>query len=165
LALAVCDALAVLAMQAKSFTAEAFASNHPSGRLGRRLTLTVRDLMIEAPVAAVEPEGTLFDAVAAISAAGAGATPVVSDGVLVGIVTDGDVRRALARNGVDALPALRVRDFMTASPVTTTCEALAYDALRLMEDRPSQIGVLPVVGPAGAPVGMLRLHDLVRAGL
>lgn len=163
--LAVCDALAVLVMQTKGVTAEDFAGNHPSGRLGRRLTLTVRDLMLDGPVVPVEPEDGLFDAVAAIGKGGAGAAPVVSGQVLVGIVTDGDVRRALNRTDVEALPALRVRDFMSSSPVTTRPEAMAYDALRLMENRPSQIGVLPVVDDAGVLVGLLRLHDLVRAGL
>jgi arabinose-5-phosphate isomerase len=164
-ALAVCDALAIQVMQAKGITAEAFASNHPSGRLGRRLTLTVSDLMLEAPVVPVEPDDGLFDVVAAIGKGGAGAAPVVEDRVLVGIITDGDVRRALNRSDVDSLPALRARDLMTSSPVTTTGETLAYDALRLMEDRPSQIGVLPVVSSNGTPTGLLRLHDLVRAGL
>lgn len=164
-ALAVCDALAVLVMQAKGITADTFASNHPSGRLGRRLTLTVRDLMLGDALVEVGPEDGLFDVVAAIGKGGAGAAPVTDAGALAGIVTDGDVRRALERTSVDDLAALRVRDLMTPGPVTVGCESLAYDALRLMEDRPSQIGVLPVLDSAGALVGLLRLHDLVRAGL
>lgn len=163
-ALAVCDALAVLLMQDKGITSADFAGNHPSGRLGRRLTLTVRDLMLQDAAVCVEPDDGLFDVVAAIGKGGAGAAPVTSDGELVGIVTDGDVRRALERTSVDALAGLRVRQLMTPSPVRTSCDSLAYDALRLMEDRPSQIGVLPVL-EGNRLVGLLRLHDLVRAGL
>lgn len=164
-ALAVCDALAVLVMQEKGVTAEGFAYNHPSGRLGRRLTLTVRDLMLDPPVVCVEPNDALFDVVSAIGKGGAGAVPVVEHGSLVGIVTDGDLRRALSRSGVEAISELRADVLMTRSPVTTAPDALAYDALRLMEERPSQISVLPVVSEHGSVEGLLRLHDLVRAGL
>lgn len=163
-ALALCDALAVGTMQQKGVTAEAFARNHPSGRLGRRLTLAVRDLMRD-DVVCVSPGDGFLHAVDAIGKGGVGAVPVVADGVLAGIVTDGDVRRALERHQLDELGSLQVSSMMTAGPVTTAPDVLAYDALRLMEDRPSQITVLPVVEGDGAVRGVLRLHDLVRAGL
>lgn len=163
-ALAVCDALAVVVMQQKGVTAEDFARNHPSGRLGRRLTLAVQDLMRD-DVVCVAPEDGFLHAVDAIGKGGVGAVPVVGDGLLVGIVTDGDVRRALERHALEDLGSLRVSSMMTAAPVTTAPEVLAYDALRLMEDRPSQITVLPVVDGRDAVRGVLRLHDLVRAGL
>lgn len=163
-ALALCDALAILVMQRKGVTAEGFAYNHPSGRLGRRLTLVVRDLMRD-DVVCVFPEDGFLHAVDAIGKGGVGAVPVVADGLLFGIVTDGDVRRALERHALEDLGSLRVSNMMTAGPVTTSPDVLAYDALRLMEDRPSQITVLPVVDSDGAVHGVLRLHDLVRAGL
>lgn len=165
LAMAVCDALAVLVMQEKGVTAEGFASNHPSGRLGRRLTLTVQDLMLDRGVAAVRPDDSFLDVVGAIGKSGAGAAPVVEGRHLVGIVTDGDVRRTLERTAVDELSGLLVRHLMTSDPSTTTGDRLAYEALRVMEDRPSQITVLPVVDADGDLLGLLRLHDLVRAGL
>ncbi len=164
-AMAVCDALAVLVMQDKGVTADAFAGNHPSGRLGRRLTLTVADLMLTEGIAVVVPDDSLLDVVAAISKGGVGAVPVVDAGAVVGIITDGDVRRSLERFPATDLLGLHARTIMTTDPVTVEPAARAYDALRLMEDRTSQIGVLPVVAPDGRLAGILRLHDLVRAGL
>jgi arabinose-5-phosphate isomerase len=166
LALAVCDALAVALMGAKGVTSSSFARNHPSGQLGRRLTLRVSDLMTDAvtcPV--VRPDDDFLEVIKAIGKSALGGAPVVEDRRLVGIVTDGDVRRAVERYAQDELLSVRAAAFMTAQPVQTEPDALAYDALRAMEDRPSQISLLPVVSSAGELVGMLRLHDLVRAGL
>jgi arabinose-5-phosphate isomerase len=144
---------------------DGFARNHPSGRLGRRLTLRVGDLMFGPCTQTVGLDTGLLDTLQAISDSGVGAVAVCTgDGLLVGIVTDGDIRRALQRNPAD-ITAGTAQDLMTADPVTTTADALAYEALTVMEDRPSQISVLPVVNEAGRFVGMLRLHDVVRAGL
>ena len=165
-ALAVCDALAIAVMGAKGITSTTFARNHPSGRLGRRLSLRVSDLMVTATaVPALLPDDALLEAVKAIGKGGLGASPVVDAGRLVGIVTDGDVRRAIEHGDDGGLLQTPVRKIMTPGPVQTAPTSLAYDALRLMEDRPSQITVLPVVTATGEVVGMLRLHDLVRAGL
>jgi arabinose-5-phosphate isomerase len=166
LALGVCDALAVALMEAKGVTSTAFARNHPSGRLGRRLTLRVADLMSEASTTpVVAPDDDFLEVIKAIGKSALGGAPVVDEGRLVGIVTDGDVRRAVERFAHDELLGLPARSFMTEGPVQIEPEALAYDALRLMEDRPSQISLLPVVSVEGRLVGMLRLHDLVLAGL
>lgn len=155
-ALAVADALALTVMEMKGITPERFAFNHPSGRLGRRLTLRVRDVMHfgeECPT--VGETATLLEAVGAISRGGAGAVLIIDDeDRLLGLVTDGDVRRTSERTP-DRLMDLHVADVMTGEPTTVDANTMAYDALRLMEDRPSQISVLPVV----------RLHDLVRIGL
>ena len=86
------------------------------------------------------------------------------DGVLLGIITDGDVRRTLQRHGPSDLTELRTEDVMTRDPIVVEPDLMAYEALRLMEDRPSQIAVLPVVED-GRSVGLIRLHDLVRMGL
>jgi arabinose-5-phosphate isomerase len=163
-ALAIGDALAMTLMQAKNLTAEAFAANHPAGRLGKRLTLKVASLMHESP--RVAPEAGWLEVVKTISKFALGAVNVVDgENKLIGIVTDGDLRRTIEKTAPEALARLTAAQMMTASPVTAQPEMLAYDALNLMENRPMQISVLPVVDERGAAVGLLRLHDIVRSGL
>jgi arabinose-5-phosphate isomerase len=166
-ALAVCDALAMTLMSVKRLTPEDFALNHPGGRLGKRLTLKVSDLMHggeENPT--VVTDATLLEVVQAISRGGLGAVNVLRDGGrLAGVVTDGDVRRALQRVKLEDLSELNAADVMTREPVVVAPEMLAHAALQLMENRPSQIAVLPVVDGDGRSVGLLRLHDIVRSGL
>jgi arabinose-5-phosphate isomerase len=97
-----------------------------------------------------------------------GAVNVIDgNGRLDGIITDGDLRRSIQRIGSRDLEwaNLKCDDLMTRSPAVTTPETLAFDALRLMEDRPSQISVLPVVDADKKCVGLIRLHDIVRSGL
>lgn len=166
-ALAMGDALAVTLLQVKGLTPEAFALNHPSGRLGRRLTLRVADLMHggnRRP--AVGPNASWLEVVGAIGDGGLGAVAVV-DGVdrLLGIVTDGDLRRAVQCTPAAELAAVKAADIMTAQPTTVGPHVLAYDALQRMEDRPSQISVLPVVDDRGCCVGVVRVHDIIRAGV
>jgi len=99
---------------------------------------------------------------------GLGAVNVIDgEGRLTGIITDGDLRRSIQRMGPQDLSFANIRcdDLMTRNPIVTTPETLAFDALRLMEDRPSQINVLPVVDGGGLWVGLIRLHDIVRSGL
>ena len=166
-ALAIGDALAMTLMRVKRLTPEDFAMNHPGGRLGKRLTLKVADLMhggVENPTVATG--ATLLEVVQAISRGGLGAVNVVDDaGRLAGVVTDGDVRRTLQKAGLEDLDALKASDVMTREPVVAAPEMLAHAALQLMENRPSQIAVLPVVEAEGRCVGLLRLHDIVRSGL
>jgi len=166
-ALAVCDALAMTLMSVKRLTPEDFALNHPGGRLGKRLTLKVSDLMHggeENPT--VRTGATLLEVVQAISRGGLGAVCVVEGaGRLAGIVTDGDLRRALQRMRLEDLGGLTAEGLMTREPVVVAPGMLAHAALQLMENRPSQIAVLPVVDGEGRSVGLLRLHDIVRSGL
>jgi arabinose-5-phosphate isomerase len=163
-ALAVGDALAMTLMQAKNLTAEAFAANHPAGRLGKRLTLKVSNLMHESPN--VVPEAGWLEVVKTISKYALGAVNVVSgENRLVGIITDGDLRRTIEKTAPENLARLNAAEMMTGNPITATPEMLAFDALHTMENRPSQISVLPVVDETGAAVGLLRLHDIVRSGL
>jgi arabinose-5-phosphate isomerase len=151
----------------KRLTPEDFALNHPGGRLGKRLTLKVSDLMrggVETP--AVETGAPLLEVVQAISRGGLGAVCVLGEGGrLAGIVTDGDLRRALQRMRPEDLAGLAAEGLMTREPVVVAPELLAHAALQLMENRPSQIAVLPVVDADGRAVGLLRLHDIVRSGL
>lgn len=166
-ALALGDALAMMVMEVKGLTPDQFAINHPSGRLGRRLTLKVGDVMRGGSgrpvVATTTPWPTV---VGTLTAGGLGAVTVEdADGTLLGIVTDGDVRRAVEGTAPERMPALTAGDVMTSGPVSALPGSLAYDALQLMEDRPSQISVLPVVDEQGRCVGLVRLHDLVASGI
>lgn len=163
-ALALGDALALAAMHARGITPERFARNHPSGRLGRRLTLRVGDVMHK-PAPTVAPTAPWIEMISAITRGGAGAVAIVEDGLLMGIVTDGDLRRTVQTVVPDQLHSLTAADVMTRAPVTAREGDLAYDALRLMEERPSQINVLPVVDATDRCVGFIRVHDLIRRGL
>lgn len=166
-ALALGDALAMTLMQVKGLTPDDFAVNHPAGQLGKRLTLTVSDLMHSGSDNPTVPVGAVWmDIVKGISDGGLGAVNVVDDaGHLAGIITDGDLRRAIQRLDHAALANLKCEELMTTNPAVANPELLAYDALRLMEDRPSQISVLPVVDSDRICVGLIRLHDIVRSGL
>jgi arabinose-5-phosphate isomerase len=168
-ALAFGDALAMTLMRAKGLTENDFASNHPGGQLGKRLTLRVADLMhsgAENPT--IADNASWMDVVSTITQYGLGAVNVLDrDGRLAGVITDGDLRRSLQKlGGRDfGFANLKCDDLMTHNPVVTNSEMLAFDALRLMEDRPSQISVLPVVDGDRRCVGLIRLHDIVRSGL
>ncbi|MEP6787369.1 MAG: KpsF/GutQ family sugar-phosphate isomerase [Acidobacteriota bacterium] len=163
-ALAIGDALAIALMESKGLTSEDFAVNHPAGRLGKRLTLRVSDLMHPSPN--ISPVAGWLEVVKAISSHALGAVNVVNgNSILLGIITDGDLRRTIERTSPDAFASLTAQDMMTSSPISASPDMLAYDALRLMEDRPSQISVLPVAEVTGNCVGLLRLHDVVRSGL
>ncbi len=134
---------------------------HPAGALGRAQRIPVERVMHPPPC--VPPATPMPALLSAITRAGLGAVLLVEGPRLRGIVTDGDLRRAVERHG-DAAMALEALAIATLAPVTVQASAPIGEALRLMEDRPSQIAVLPVL--SGEEVaGLVRLHDLVRAGL
>ncbi|CAA6691615.1 MULTISPECIES: SIS domain-containing protein [unclassified Lentimonas] len=158
--LAIGDALAAALVQARDFTKEEFATFHPGGQLGRNLLMTVGDVMHAAEqVACAQAEETLREVVIRMTKYPLGGACVVdADGCLTGIITDGDIRRILSQEG-DIL-SLRVGDCMTKSPIFTQLSMSLGDAVRIMEDRSSQISVLPVVANEGGKlIGLLRLHD------
>ena len=162
-ALALGHALAVALMQARGFTAEHFRRYHPAGQLGQNLRIRVQQAMHSGgEVAWVKPGDSLRHVVIEMSERPLGAACVVSDDRrLLGLVTDGDVRRALKNH--DDIRPLRATDVMTASPTTVAPDALLHEALSLMENRPSQIYVLPVVDArTQVCLGLLRLHDIYR---
>ena len=163
-ALALGHALAVALIEARGFTALDFAKLHSGGQLGRNLRLRVEDAMHSGDeVAWVSAADSLKHVVIAMSKRNLGAACVV-DGkhTLLGIVTDGDVRRSLREH--DDIRTLTAADAMTSKPVTIDPHALLHDALSAMEDRPSQIDVLPVVDLDGICRGLLRLHDVYQPG-
>lgn len=166
-ALAIGDALAMTLVQMKGITPEAFALNHPAGRLGKRLTLKVGDVMRQGednPI--LLEQAPWLEIVSAITQGGAGAVTIVDgEQTLVGLITDGDLRRWVQKVPSAQLDQLTAGQIMTPSPVAVIPEMLAYKALQMMENRPSQISVLPVVDPRQKCVGLLRLHDILRSGL
>jgi arabinose-5-phosphate isomerase len=162
-ALGLGDALAIGLMERRGFTAEDFARFHPSGQLGRNLRLSVSQVMHPLErVATATAEDPLRKVVIAMTQRSLGAACVLdSEGRLTGIVTDGDVRRALQSH--DDIRGVLARDVMTRSPAMVAPGASVHEALHIMEDRPSQIAVLPVVEEeAGRCVGLVRLHDLYQ---
>ena len=162
-ALAMGDALAVVLLEQRGFTEADFVLLHPAGSLGRRLFWRVQDLMHVGEQLPIIAQGTLMrDALTEISRKHLGMTAVVDEaGILTGIITDGDLRRAL-QQGIDLLQR-RVMDCMTAHPRTIDKDALAAMALEVMERH--AITSLLIVDHAGRPEGIIHLHDLLRAGV
>jgi arabinose-5-phosphate isomerase len=160
-ALALGDALAVALLDARGFSADDFARSHPSGALGRKLLTHVSDVMRTGDaIPAVGQDATLADAIIEISHKGLGMTTVVdADRRLVGLFTDGDLRRSMQRNADPR--GTRIDSVMTRSPRAILPEALAVEAVELMDRR--RITQLAVVDAAGRLVGALNIHDLFRA--
>jgi len=163
-ALALGHALAIALMCAREFTPREFGRIHPGGQLGRNLRLRVREAMHASDdITLLAPEASLKEVIIEMTRRPWGAACIVEpEGALAGLITDGDLRRALA--GHDDIRELRAADVMTRSPVTIGPEATLGEALETMERRPSQISVLPVVDEARRALGLLRLHDILLAG-
>jgi arabinose-5-phosphate isomerase len=159
--LALGDALAVALLDARGFSADDFARSHPGGSLGRRLLTHVSDVMrIGEAIPAVALGVTLVEGVIEISRKGMGMTAVVDDGQrLVGIFTDGDLRRSLERDV--NLRATRIEEVMTRNPRCVRPDALAAEAVEIMERTKST--QIPVVDAEGRLVGALNIHDLFRS--
>jgi len=161
-ALAIGDALAISLMRARSFGDADFARYHPGGQLGRNLHLTVQDVMHHGDeVAWVRPDDSLRHVVIEMTHHPLGAACCIDQqGALAGLITDGDVRRALQQH--DDIRPLTCGHVMTRNPTTIAPSASLRVAVDLMENRPSQIAVLPVVDEHGACVGLVRIHDVYR---
>ncbi|MGB0371349.1 MAG: KpsF/GutQ family sugar-phosphate isomerase [Opitutales bacterium] len=160
-ALALGDALAVALMQARSFSPNEFAKHHPAGQLGRNLSMRVEDVMQPLDHLSIITESTpMRSVVIGLTDRPQGAALVLSDkNQLIGLVTDGDVRRALQK--VDDVFGLCAKDIMTADPIRVDSKEILLNAIALMENRERQISVLPVVHEDKC-VGLLRLHDVYR---
>ena len=160
--LAMGDALAVALLEARGFTADDFARSHPAGALGRRLLLHITDVMHAGDdVPRVGPAATISEALVEMSRKRLGMTAVVdADDRLLGLYTDGDLRRSLDDAGVD-LRTTRIDAVMTRAPKTIDADALAVEAAQLMEAH--KINALLVVDAGARVVGALNIHDLLRA--
>lgn len=163
-ALAMGDALAVALLESRGFTEEDFARSHPAGSLGRRLLLRIEDLMHSGDaVPKVSDAASLSEALLEMSRKGLGMTTVVSQGDhLVGIFTDGDLRRLLD-HGEITIHTIKVADVMHRNCITVDAHQLAAEALRIMDEK--RINALPVVDADNRIIGALNMHDLLRAGV
>ncbi|HSB96448.1 MAG TPA: KpsF/GutQ family sugar-phosphate isomerase [Spongiibacteraceae bacterium] len=157
------DALAIALLEARGFTAEDFAFSHPGGTLGRKLLLKVADVMRDAAaVPKVKPGTALGRALLEMSAKGLGMTTVVDDSdVLLGLFTDGDLRRALD-HGID-IQRTSIETVMNRQSKTVSAQMLAAEALNIMDN--FKISALVVVDTDNHPIGAVHMHDLLRAGL
>ncbi len=155
------DALAVALMEMKGFTSDDFAKFHPGGTLGKKLYLRVADLYVKNERPKLIPDASLKEIIFEISSKRLGATAIVDAGdKLLGIITDGDLRRMLEKKV--ALESIKAADIMTATPKTINADSLAVEALDLM--RKKAITQL-VVTDNGKYLGFIHLHDLIREGL
>ena len=161
--LAMADALAVCLLESKGFKEKDFALFHPGGALGRRLLLTVADIMrVGRSNPQVSAEKTVSHVLLKITQARAGAALIVDKkGKLLGIFTDGDLRRHLESD--PDLPRRPIQDVMTKKPLVVFRDTLAAEALHLMEER--KIDEVPVVDKKHRAVGLLDVQDLLRAGI
>jgi arabinose-5-phosphate isomerase len=159
------DALAGCVLTCKGFSRDDFSKLHPSGALGRRLLFRVKDLMYAGEdLPLVQSGTTMGEALVILTSKGMGAVIVVSsEGDLLGVFTDGDLRRAVQ---LHANPlSLEIDALMTRNPVVTYEHRMAAEALSLMENRPSEISMLPVLDSNEKVTGIIRVHDLIQAGL
>lgn len=154
------DALAVSLLECRGFTADDFARVHPGGILGKQLYLRVKDVYTQNQVPAVDAEDDLTKIIVEISAKRLGAAAVLEKNQLIGIITDGDLRRMLMNN--TRLDAIKARDIMTSNPKFIAPEEMLVDALTLM--RTYNITQLPVVDQ-GTYKGVVHLHDILKEGI
>lgn len=164
--LAMGDAVAMALLSVRNFTAQDFAVFHPGGALGRRLLLTVENVMHSGednPV--ITKDKTAKEALFLMTDKGLGATSVVDEnGKFIGLITDGDIRRGLSK-GIEFLNEA-VENLMTSSPLTISQNKMAAEALHIMEKhKPRPITVLPVIDEKNNPVGIVHLTDLLRQGV
>jgi arabinose-5-phosphate isomerase len=164
-ALAIGDALASCYMIEKNVTQVDFSKQHPLGQLGKNITLRVKDIMHKNNnLPKVKVGSTFRDSIIENTNKGLGCVCVVDElERLVGIITDGDIRRALQK--IDDIRNYRVDDVMTKSPVSISPEAYIGEALTIMENRQSQISVLPVIDEESKCIGVVRIHDIIRSSI
>ncbi len=163
-ALAIGDALAACLIKMNKFTSTDFSKFHPLGQLGKNLTIKVSEVMHSGnKLPYVNSNSDLKDAIIEISNKGLGIVCVVENGKLIGIITDGDLRRTLEKD-LD-IRNLKVEDVMTKKPIIISPDLVLGEALSIMEERKSQINVLPVVDENSNCLGVIRLHDIIKTGL
>lgn len=162
------DVLTIAVMQAKKFSVDAYAANHPAGKIGRRASVRVRDLMLDKErIPLCHPHHRLEDVLKDFSSKRCGCMIVVDHNkCLKGIFTDGDLRRALQQKG-DKVLQESISLLMTANPKTIKENALAWEAVKLMErDQKKPVMVLPVLEEnQGKVVGIIKMHDIIQSGI
>ncbi|KAF3361977.1 putative arabinose 5-phosphate isomerase [Chlamydiales bacterium STE3] len=160
------DVLAVGLMHEKNFSLNDYAMNHPAGSIGKRILLKVSDLMLkDTQIPMALPEDKLIDTLVELSDKKAGCVLVTDQHLqLMGIFTDGDLRRALQRLGSDVLQ-YRMKDLMNAECRTIYSNSLALEAMQMMENPSSPVMVLPVVDESGCVIGLIKMHDILQSGL
>lgn len=154
------DALAVCLLEMKHFGSSDFAKYHPGGALGKRLYLKVADIVVHNQKPQVTPDTDIRQVIVEISAKMLGVAAVIADDEIVGVVTDGDIRRMLSKT--DSIKGLTAKDIMSTNPKTIDWDSLAIDALKLMEQ--NKITQL-LVTQQGKYAGIIHLHNLVQEGL
>ncbi|MBO7081959.1 MAG: KpsF/GutQ family sugar-phosphate isomerase [Neisseriaceae bacterium] len=160
--LALGDALAVVLLQARNLTADDFALSHPAGRLGKRLIVRVSDIMHQnehLPV--VSPDLMLPDAIVQMSEKGMGMILIAKNRQLIGIFTDGDLRRLFQKN--NNLPIVPIQEVMKQAPHSILASSLASEALRMMQEK--RINGMAVVDEENRLIGAINMHDLMQAGV
>ncbi len=165
LTLAIGDALAAVLMANKNFKREDFAKLHPAGDLGRRLKLKVKDIMQPIDkVAVVDSNDDLRNTVIKMTEKPQGAALVLNnEKILMGIITEGDLRRSLA-NEID-IDNCKANEVMSVNPITIKVDSSLSEVISLMENRESQISVLPVVDQSNICLGLIRIHDIYQTQL
>ena len=162
-ALAIGDALASVLMVRRGFNTEDFARYHPGGELGKQLGLTVNHLIHPLEdVAIINEDTSLEDIASAMTEKPLGAALIVDNKKLKGIVTEGDLRKAIAS---DKTLSDSMGELINKNPISVSHGLSIHDAMKLMEDRDSQISVLPVVNESKECLGLIRLHDLYQTKL
>ncbi len=163
--LAIGDALATCVMIINDITIQDFSRQHPLGQIGRNITLAVREVMhTNEQIPLVTESSSFREAIIETTNKSLGCVCIVnSEKELKGIITDGDVRRVLQK--VDDIRSVLASDVMTLNPITVSPDMLLGQALGLMENRTSQINVLPVVNSDKKVVGVIRIHDIVKSGI
>ncbi len=162
LALALGDAFAITLMKLRGGDTQDFAKNHPGGGLGKRLSLKVETLMHKGEeIPGLPPQASMDEVLLTATQKKLGTVLVIENGKLLGIITDGDLRRALKHR--EKIFQFCASEVMTQKPVFVYSHWLASQALELMENRPSKISVLPVLNEQDTLVGILHIHDILRA--
>ncbi len=169
-AMAIGDALAVVWMERRGISRKDFAINHPAGKLGRELTLKVSDLMKPSnELNALFKTSSFSEIISEITRGSIGSCWIKErseDNKLIGLITDGDLRRALKKYDSKRWKTLLAEEIMTKDPIVIAYDKFAIEALELMEkNRKKPISLLPVIGRNSEFIGLLRLHDLIQAGL
>ena len=155
------DALAVCLLKLKRFSSKDFAKYHPGGALGKRLYLRVSDLIINNEAPQVHKSSSISEVIVEISEKRLGVTSVIEDTAIIGIITDGDIRRMLSKTS--NITSLTAHDIMSHNPKTITADAMAIDALETMEK--NDITQILVTNKEHAYIGVVHLHDLIKEGI